>query len=100
MVTSLAPQNLCKQSQEIRTYIMDFANLMVTGETIQTKSVSHELRGGGTSDLSITSDTVVGQTVTMVISGGTKNATYRIEVTITTSASATLQGDGLLKITN
>lgn len=100
MVQSISSNNLIKQASEIRTYSMDFANLMASDETISTKSVTSELRGGGITDLTITSETISGQIITMVIAGGTKANTYRIEVIITTSGGSTLEGDGLLKISN
>ncbi len=93
--------NLCKQASEVLTYTMDFSNLMVTGETISTiSSVTSELRGGGGSDLGLSSETIVGQTVTVIISGGTRNQTYRIEIIIISSGLSTIEGDGLLKIAN
>lgn len=101
MVSVTAPQNLPKQASEIRTYSMDFSNLMASDETIATiSSVSSELRGGGTSDLTLSSETISGQTVEVTISGGTKAKTYRIEIIITTSGGQTLEGDGLLRIAN
>ena len=101
MPSSLSANNLIKQAQETRTYSMDFANLMASAETISSIDlVSSELRGGGTSDLTITSETISGQTVTMIIASGTKSNTYRVEITITTSGLQILQGDGLLKISN
>ncbi len=101
MPSSLSANNLIKQAQETRTYSMDFSNLMASTETISSiTSVTSELRGGSTSDLTIASEAISGQTVTMVISNGTKSNTYRVEITITTSGLQILQGDGLLKISN
>ena len=101
MVSSISSNNLIKQAEETRTYSMDFSNLMASTETISSiDSVLSELRGGGTSDLTLASETIVAQTVTLIISGGTKAHTYRVEITITTSGGSILQGDGLLKISN
>ena len=87
-----------KQPSETRSYSMDFSNLLTSTETINTPVATSEERGGGTSDLTISSVVVSGQTVTMTISGGTHAKTYRIEVTISTSGSQTLEGDAMLRI--
>jgi len=94
-----ATKQLEKQPSEKRQYTMDFSNNMSTSETISSiNSVASEMIGGGTTDLTIDSPTIVGQTVTMWISGGTHHKRYRVEVTITTSTGAILQGDGILKL--
>lgn len=93
-----APENLVKQPSEVRQYTMDFANLLATGETITVDSVSHELRGGGISDLTVYNEAVSGSTVVFWVSGGTDNQTYRIEIIVTTSLGQTLEGDGLLSV--
>jgi hypothetical protein len=101
MPQSLAPENLCKQAAEKRQYAMNFANLMATAETISSiSSVTSELRGEGTTDLTISSTAISGQTVVMWIAGGTKAHAYRIEVIITTSGGQILEGDGILKVSN
>ena len=101
MSSSLSPQNLIKQAEERRQFSMDFSNLMASDETITAiSSVTSELRGEGTTDLTIDTETISGQTITMWIEGGLKACVYRVEVTITTSGLQTLQGDGLLKISN
>lgn len=94
-----APQFLEKQPGETRAYSMDFSNLMSSNETISSVStVASELRGGATSDLTISSETISGQTVQMNIAGGTDGNVYRVEVTIITSASQILEGDGMLRV--
>lgn len=101
MANVTAPTHLCKQPGETRSYTMDFSNLMVDGETIDSfETPTSELRGGGGSDLVITDTAINGQTITMTIAGGTDRFVYRIEITIDTSASQTLQGDGVLKATD
>jgi len=94
----VAPQILTKQPWEKRYYSMDFENLMVSGETISTKVVTSEVLGGGTTDLSITSDIISGQTVEMWIESGTHAKRYRVEVRVTTSLGQKLEGDGILKV--
>ena len=101
MANVTAPTYLCKQPGETRSYTMNFANLMVTGETINSFSTpTSELRGGGTSDLVITDTTRDGQTITVTIAGGTDRFVYRVEITIVTSGSQTLVGDGVIRITS
>ena len=101
MVSVTAPAFLTKQPGETRKYSMDFANLMATPETITSiNSVNSELRGRGSSDLTITSTGtgVGGQTVTMNIAGGTHAKVYIIEALITTNSGQILEGDGTLKV--
>ena len=99
MANVTAPTYLCKQPGETRSYTMNFANLMVTGETINSvETPTSELRGGGTSDLIITDTAIDGQTITVTIAGGTDRFVYRVEITIVTSGSQTLVGDGILSI--
>ena len=101
MSATLSKNNLVKQVEETRQYAFDFSNLMASDETITVVSTpTSELRGGGTSDLTITNEAISGQTVTMTISGGTKAHVYRVEVIIQTSGSQILQGDGLLRVSN
>lgn len=101
MAQSTSSNNLVKQVQETRTYSMDFANLMASDETITSiDSVASELRGGDSSDLVLTGETIVGQTITVIIASGTRSHTYRVEITISTSGGQVLQGDGLLRISN
>jgi len=95
-----APQQLEKQPAETRVFTIDFSSLLATGETITVDTVYSELRGGGTSDLTLANPSVSGQTVLVQISGGTDRAVYRVEVTVTTSTAQVLQGDGVLKITD
>ena len=101
MASVTAPQHLIKQPSETRTYTMDFANLMSTGETISSiDSVTSELRGGGSSNLTLSNETISSQTVTLDISGGTHCKVYVVEVQITTSNGQKLEGDGTLRISD
>lgn len=96
-----APEKLEKQPSETRTYTMDFSGLMTSLETISSiTTVTSELRGGGTSDLTIASENISAQTVTMSISGGTSGYVYRVEVIIVTSTSQIIEGDGMLFVTD
>ena len=96
-----ASEHLEKQPGETRTYTMDFSNLMASDETIDSiNTVTSELRGGGTSDLTLVNSAISGQTVLTTISGGTDRCRYRIMITITTSTSQVLQGDGILKVSD
>jgi hypothetical protein len=99
-----APQRLLKQPAEVRKYSMDFSNLLSTSETILTSGVypkiGSELINGGSSDLTITSKQVEGQTVSFFCSGGSDGKSYRIEVTIFTNADQIFEGDGILRVTD
>ena len=97
-----ADQTLCKQPAEVRKFTMDFTNVLATSETLSgISSVASEKVGGYTSDLGITNTALVGTTgVSMVISSGTTGSRYRIEVLVTTSTSQTLEGDGILFVSD
>jgi len=96
-----APEILCKQPSEDRQFTMDFSNLLSGTEVINTiGSVSHELRGGGASDLTVYNEVKNSDSTAVLfwVSGGTNNSTYRIEIVVTTSAGQTIEGDGLLSV--
>jgi hypothetical protein len=91
-----------KQSGETRSFTMDFSNLMTSAETISSvdSSTQKYLNGDTSTDLTISSVAISGQTVTFNVAGGTNGKRYRIEHTITTSLSQILIGDGILRICN
>jgi len=102
MASVTAPQALKKQPSEVRTFTMDFDNLLDTSETISTiSSITSSIEGSDSlSDLTIASQAISsdGKSVTFIVSDGIDGKIYRIEVIVVTSASSTLEGDGLLKI--
>jgi len=97
---------LCKQPAEVRKFQMEFFNALDTSETINgISSISYETLDGVSSGLLITQSgiaTGVGpdSLVEMVISNGSDGETYRIEVLVTTSSSQTLEGDGILFVSD
>ena len=72
---------------------MDFASLLGTSETLSTSAVTASPSG-----LTLGSASISGSKVLFNLVGGTHGIRYRIEVTVTTSASATLVGDGILRV--
>ena len=103
MASPTAPTILYKQSSETRIYNMDFTNLLGTATISSITSVASELRGGGVStSLTLGSSSIVGSSkqVQFSIAGGVHKNTYRIEVVVVTSDGQTLEGDGLLMVTN
>jgi hypothetical protein len=95
-----APQHLHKTPYEKRKYSMSFSSLMATAETINSiSSVSQEYLGGSTStDLTLTSEVISGQTVEVWIEGGEDRRRYHIVFKIVTSAGQKLEGEGTLII--
>ena len=97
---------LCKQPSEVRKFQMEFLTLLDTSETINgISSISYETLDGVNSGLLITQSgiaTGVGpdSLVEMVIANGSDGETYRIEVLVTTSDSQTLEGDGILFVSD
>ena len=100
-----ANQTLSKQPSEVRKFEMDFTSVLGSSENISAiQSINSEKVGGYTTDLVIGSTGLVSATPTgtvqMYIESGTLGSTYRIEVLVTTDASQTLEGDGILYITD
>ena len=99
-----APQVLQIQVGETRTLEMDFTNLLSTSETISSvDSVSQTIVGSTTtSDLTLGSASLdsTSKKVRFTCTGGTENNLYLIEVTVTTSSSSVLEGDGKLRVTD
>lgn len=96
----IAPQLITKQSGEKRKVSMDFSNWVNTATTLSGPTVVHELVGGGTSDLSVTSIVVSGKKVVCFIDAGTHAKNYEVKFTVTTSDGETLQGTGMLRVIN
>ena len=96
---------LCKQPAEIRKFQMEFYNALGSSETISgINSVSYETLDGISSGLLITQTGIAtglgpDSRVEMVIANGSDGETYRVEVLVITSASQTLEGDGILFVT-
>ena len=97
---------LCKQPAEVRKFQMEFFNALDSSETINgISSVNYETLDGVSAGLSI-SQTGIATGVgpdslgEMVISNGSDGETYRIEVLVTTSTSQTLEGDGILFVSD
>ena len=99
-------KRLCKQPAEIRKFQMEFFNALDSSETINgISSVNYEPLDGVSAGLSISQTgiaTGVGpdSLVEMVIANGSDGETYRIEVLVTTSTSQTLEGDGILFVSD
>ena len=85
---------------------MEFSSLLGTDEIISIiSSITSETIDGGTSDLTITSPSIIDgnatdSRVTLWIEDGTAGLKYRIEILVNTSGGQILQGDGLLKVTD
>jgi len=97
---------LCKQPAEVRKFQMEFYNALGSSETIAgISSINYETLDGVTSGLLITNSGIAtglgpNSLVEMVISNGSDGETYRIEVLVTTSDSQTLEGDGILFVSD
>ena len=104
----IANERLCKQPAEQRKFSIEFNNLLATLETVSSiSSVSSEKIDGTTSDLTIATTGIEtsassskNSMITFWVSGGTTGNTYKIEAIVGTSDSATLEGDGILFVTD
>lgn len=91
----IAPERLTKQPAESRSYSMDFAALLASGETLTgTPTLAHT--PVTVPDLTLTVPTISGTTVTFRAASGLVDTVYHVEVLIVTSAANTLEGDGIL----
>lgn len=84
---------LVKQPDEYRQFSMQFSELLSTEETIVSAAVESSPTGLDISDIEVS-----GTEVKFWIGEGIHLKTYRVEVTITTSSGAIVQGDGLLDV--
>ena len=104
----IANERLCKQPAEQKKFSIEFNNLLATSEIISSiSSVSSEKIDGTVSDLTIattaietSSSSSKNSMITFWVSGGTTGNTYKIEAVVVTSDSATLEGDGILFVTD
>jgi non-ribosomal peptide synthetase component E (peptide arylation enzyme) len=104
----IANERLCKQPAEQRKFSIEFNNLLATSETVSSiNSVNSEKIDGTTSDLTIATTGIESSAsssknsmITFWVSGGTTGNTYKIEAIVGTSDSATLEGDGILFVTD
>lgn len=97
--------SLTKQPDESRLYDMDFSNLLATGETISSvDSVTQLEWDANTEDYIATTDLTLGAPSTngtigqVRISGGNDGETYKITFLVTTDATNTLEGEGILTV--
>lgn len=105
---SSASERLCKQPADHRKFSIEFNNLLATSETVTSiSSIVSEKIDGTTTDLSIATTGIESSSVsnknsliTFWISGGTTGNNYRIEAVVGTSESATLEGDGILYVSD
>lgn len=83
-----------KQPGETLNVSMDFSNY-VSGSDI---TLSSPVLTSSPSGLTCGSPAVSGQSITFTVSGGTDGQNYRLQVTVDTSDSEVLIGDGILKV--
>lgn len=97
---SLSASNLIyKKSGEKILVEMDFSEWLDEAVSITTiNGVDSEICNGNSTDLVITDETIVGQSVTFFVDDGTDGLRYKVSVNITTSGGETLIGDGQLVI--
>lgn len=84
-----------KDPTETVKYAVDFTNVLASGETLSTSTVSISVDAGtdvSASSMLLSASAVTGALVTQFIGGGVNGATYRLHFLATTSASATYAG--------
>ena len=100
MTSPTAPEILYKQPSESRIYSMDFSNLLGQNTISSIISCLATSQGGDIADLVLSGITMESKRVSFTVSAGTHRNTYRIQAIVTTSDGQTLEGDGLLMVTN
>jgi len=88
-----------KQPGEKFAITANFADVMNTGETINTKSVSAAtIAGVSATDTIIDSSSISGQTVLITVKAGTNGVSYKITVVITTSAGQIFEDEIVMHV--
>lgn len=93
---------LIKQPAETRRYNMDFGEKL-RGRTIDTTvsiAVVPLERISGAAAVTPGAQTIVGDSTSFTLTGGTTGEVYKITVIVTDSNGNTLEGDGALMVTN
>lgn len=91
---------LIKQPIEVRTFRMDFSNLLYRA-TISSISAVTPINQGlvqGSVNVSVSNQVAAAEHVDFTVSGGTNNENYKIVVTVVDTAGNTLQAEGLLYV--
>lgn len=84
-----------KQPSESRVYAIDFRNLLASGDSCKTVS-SLTVDPAG---IALGNSTASGTFVRFRCAEGTDGVTYKITCVVTTTNGDTLEGDGLLAVT-
>ncbi len=87
---------------------MEFNNLLASSETVSSiTSITSEKIDGTATDLTISNSGIESSPtssknslVTFWVAGGTNGNNYRIETIVSTSDTATLEGDGILYVSD
>jgi len=100
MTIVTAPEKIFKQPGETLTLGMDFSNRLTTGETLTgTPTITVVFEGTGLAgDVTATGEVIAGDNVTAKYAAGADGQMYRIQITVSTSNSNVLIGDGILRV--
>lgn len=96
-----APDPVEKTPGESLLTTMDFTAILGAGETLSgtpTVTITNDDQTAGTLPTTSGSPAIVGSTVTQRILGGTGGSDYRVSIAVSTSASNTREGDGILEV--
>lgn len=91
---------LVKQPTEVRTFRMDFSNLLY-GATISSISAVTPVNQGlvqGSVNVTVSAQVVTAEYAEFKLSGGTNGENYKIVVTVADSAGNVLQAEGMLYV--
>lgn len=87
--------SIVKQPDESFVHTMDFSGLLGPGETLSSVTSIAATPSGLTL---VGAASVSGSSAQQVIAGGTAGTTYKVTITVLTSAGNTRQGDGLVVV--
>jgi len=87
-------QTLIKQPAESRLYTVDFSPILGEGESITAATSATAAPAG----LTLGSPSYTATTASVRISSGTAGQLYKVTFRVTTDASNTLEGEGLLQV--
>lgn len=93
----MAIPTVIKQPSESRLYTMEFAALLGSGETLSTV-VSVTVDKVTTPALVTSGQVVSGSQLQFRLAGGLNGTKYKVTGVVTTSASNTLEGEGIVQL--
>jgi hypothetical protein len=92
-------ESASKSPSESRSIVADFVGLLASGVTIAVAAASQLVYSGAASELTLSSATISGSTITVPVSDGTAGVIYQLIIQATLSDGQILRMSTLLAVT-